>query len=67
MSARTTKMKGQAKEVKGNAKAAAGRATGNDRMKASGRADVSEGKAQSALGGAGLKVKKITKNIVGKR
>jgi len=67
MSARTTKMKGQQKEVKGKVKEAVGRVTGNDRMKASGRADVSAGKAQSAYGAAGHKVKKITKRIVGKR
>ena len=36
-------------------------------MKASGRADVGEGKGQAALGGAGQKVKKLTKKIVGKR
>jgi uncharacterized protein YjbJ (UPF0337 family) len=67
MSAGTMKKKGQAKEVKGNVKEAVGRVTGNDRMKASGRADVSEGKGQAALGDAGQKVKKITKKIVGKR
>ena len=67
MSARTMKAKGQAKEVKGNVKQAVGRVTGNDRMKSSGRADVSEGKGQAALGGAGQKVKKIAKKIVGKR
>ncbi len=61
------KMKGQAKEVKGNVKKAVGRVTGNDRMKASGRVDVSEGKGQAALGGAGQKVKSITKKITGKR
>jgi uncharacterized protein YjbJ (UPF0337 family) len=67
MSAGTMKQKGQAKEVKGKVKEAVGRATGNQRMKASGRADVSEGKAQAALGDAGQKVNKITKKIVGKR
>jgi uncharacterized protein YjbJ (UPF0337 family) len=67
MSAGTMKQKGQAKQVKGKVKEAVGRATGNDRMEASGRADVSEGKGQSALGGAGQRVKKITKKIVGKR
>jgi uncharacterized protein YjbJ (UPF0337 family) len=61
------KKKGQAKEVKGNVKEAIGRVTGNDRMKESGRADVSEGKAQAAVGGAGVKVKKIAKKIAGKR
>lgn len=67
MSARTMKMKGQAHEIEGKAKEAAGRVTGNDRLKASGRADVGEGKGQTALGGAGLKVKKLTKKIAGKR
>jgi uncharacterized protein YjbJ (UPF0337 family) len=61
------KQKGQAKQVKGNVKEAVGRVTGNDRMKASGRTDVSEGKGQATLGSAGQKVKKITKKIVGKR
>lgn len=67
MSARTMKTKGQAKEIKGKVKQAAGRVTGNERMQASGRADVSAGKGQAALGDAGQKVKKITKKIVGKR
>ncbi len=67
MSAGTMKKKGQAKEVKGKAIEAVGRITGNDRMRASGRADVDEGKAQVALGDAGQKVKKFTKKIVGKR
>ncbi len=40
---------------------------GNDRMKTSGHADVSEGKGQSAFGDAGQKVTKITKKLVGKR
>jgi len=67
MSTETTKMKGQEKQVKGKVKQAVGRATGNDRMKASGSADVAKGKAQSALGDASTKVKKITKRITGKR
>lgn len=67
MSVRTTKAKGQAKEVKGHVKQAVGRATGNDRMEASGRADVSVGKGQAAVGKAGQKVKKIAKKITGKR
>lgn len=67
MSARTTKLKGQSKEVKGQVKQAVGRATGNDRMTASGRTDVSLGKGQAAVGNAGQKVKKIAKKIAGKR
>lgn len=66
MSAGTMKKKGQAKQVKGKAKEAVGKVTGNDRMKASGRADVGEGKARAALGGAGVKVKKVGKTIAGK-
>jgi uncharacterized protein YjbJ (UPF0337 family) len=66
MSAGTMKKKGQAKEVKGNVIAAAGKVTGNDKMKASGRADVAEGKAQSAVGGASQKIQKIAKKITGK-
>jgi uncharacterized protein YjbJ (UPF0337 family) len=67
MSVRTTKLKGQEKQVKGKVKEAVGRVTGSERMKSSGRADVSKGKVQSAVGDAGLKVKKITKKVVGKR
>ncbi len=67
MSARTMKTSGQAKAIKGKVKQAVGRVAGNDRMKASGRADVSAGKGQAALGDASQKVKKITKKIVGKR
>jgi uncharacterized protein YjbJ (UPF0337 family) len=67
MAVGTTKMKGQEKEVKGNVKKAVGKVTGNDRMKASGRADVAKGKGQVAIGNAGLKIKKITKAVVGKR
>lgn len=67
MSARTMRTKGQAKEIKGKMKQVVGRVTGNDRMKASGRADVSAGKGQAALGDAGQTVKKIATKIVGKR
>ena len=67
MSAETTKRRGQANEAKGKVIEAAGKVTGNDRMKASGRADVAEGKAQATLGDAGHKVKKLTKKIIGKR
>ncbi len=66
MSAGTMKKKGQVKQVKGKAKEAVGKVTGNDRMKASGRADVGEGKGQAAVGGAGVKVKKVAKIIAGK-
>ena len=67
MSAETMKKKGPAKQVKGNVIAAAGRVTGNDKMKASGRADVAEGKGQAAIGDTGQKLKKVVKDITGKR
>ncbi len=67
MSAGMTKKKGQAEKIKGKAKETIGQVTGNDRMKASGRVDVAEGKARSAVGGAGVKVNKIRKAITGKR
>ncbi len=67
MSAGTMKKKGQAKEIKGKVKEAVGKVTGNDKMKASGRADVTAGKGQAAIGDTGQKIKKIAKNITGKR
>lgn len=66
MSDRTTKLKGQANKVKGSLKETAGRITGNDRMQASGRADMTKGKGQVAVGSAGRKVQKIAKAIIGK-
>jgi uncharacterized protein YjbJ (UPF0337 family) len=59
------KVKGREQQVKGKVKEAAGLVTGNDRMKADGRADVSEGKARAAVGDASQKVKKFAKRIVG--
>ena len=36
-------------------------------MKASGRADIGEGKGEAALGNAGQKIKKVADTITGKR
>jgi uncharacterized protein YjbJ (UPF0337 family) len=43
---------GPAKEVKGVVKEAIGKATGDARLQAEGRADKAEGKVQKAIGGA---------------
>jgi uncharacterized protein YjbJ (UPF0337 family) len=46
------RVEGTAKQVRGKAKIAAGRATGSTRLKAKGYADVVEGKAQKKIGDA---------------
>ena len=43
-------VKGRAKEVKGNIKAAAGKMVGNDKLKVEGRLDKAAGKAQGGYG-----------------
>ena len=42
---------GSAKEVKGALKVAIGKATGDTKLQADGRADRAEGKVQNAIGG----------------
>ena len=42
---------GSAKVVKGRVKAAAGKALGDSKLEAEGRADKAEGKVQNAVGG----------------
>lgn len=42
---------GSAKQVKGSIKVAAGKALGDAKLKAEGRADKVEGKVQNAVGG----------------
>ncbi|MFE2011230.1 CsbD family protein [Streptomyces sp. NPDC059491] len=44
--------KGRMDKVKGKAKEAVGKATGNDRMKAEGKMDQAEGKAKEAVSDA---------------
>jgi len=43
-------VKGAAKKVEGSIKEAAGKATGNDKLKNQGRADKAEGHIRSAVG-----------------
>jgi len=45
------RMKGSMKEAKGNVKEAAGKATGDEKLKREGQADQVEGKVQNTVGG----------------
>lgn len=46
------RIEGTAKQVKGGLKEAAGKLTGDAKLKIEGRADKAEGKIQNAVGGA---------------
>ncbi|HYC96764.1 CsbD family protein [Brevundimonas sp.] len=45
------RVEGAAKNLGGNIKEAAGKVTGDEKLKADGRADQAEGKIQNAVGG----------------
>jgi uncharacterized protein YjbJ (UPF0337 family) len=45
------RVEGSARQAKGNVKEAAGKATGDEKLKAEGRTDRTAGKAQNAVGG----------------
>ncbi|MDP3656912.1 MAG: CsbD family protein [Brevundimonas sp.] len=45
------RVEGAAKNLGGNIKEAAGKLTGDEKLKAEGRADQAEGKVQNAVGG----------------
>lgn len=45
------RVEGAAKNIGGNIKEAAGKVTGDEKLKAEGRADQVEGKVQNAVGG----------------
>ena len=45
------RVEGAAKKLGGNIKEAAGKVTGDEKLKAEGRADQAEGKVQNAVGG----------------
>lgn len=51
-------VKGAAKQVKGNIKEAAGKATGNERLEGEGMVDQAAGKVQKTYGDAKETVKK---------
>ena len=44
------KVEGTAKDIAGNVKEAAGKATGNDRLKVAGKAEQGEGQTQQKIG-----------------
>jgi len=46
------RIEGSAKQAKGAVKVAAGKVTGDEKLKAEGRADKAKGKVQNAVGGA---------------
>jgi len=47
----TNRIAGSAKQAKGAVKAAIGKATGDAKLRADGKADKAEGKVQNAIGG----------------
>ena len=55
------RVKGAAKNLKGKAKEAAGRVTGDTKLKAEGKADQVVGKVQNAVGGAKDKLRETAR------
>ena len=53
--------KGGAKKLRGNVKQAAGKATGDDKLRAEGKIDKAEGKVQQSLGKAKDKLRETLK------
>lgn len=51
------RVEGSFKQVKGKAKEAAGKVTGDAKLKGEGKADQMEGEVQNAVGGAKDKIK----------
>ncbi len=58
-------MGGKADVVKGRIKEAAGALTGNDNLRAEGKADQAVGKAEQAVRKAADTVKKAVKKVIG--
>jgi uncharacterized protein YjbJ (UPF0337 family) len=56
------RMKGSLKEAKGHIKEAAGKVTGDEKLKREGQADQVEGKVQNVVGGVKDAVKDSTKH-----
>jgi uncharacterized protein YjbJ (UPF0337 family) len=55
------RMAGAGKQAKGGLKEAAGKVTGDEKLKAEGKADKAAGKVQNAVGGAKDKVRETLK------
>ncbi len=59
MGSASDKVKGMANEASGNVKQGIGKAVGNDRLRAEGKAQEIKGESQQALGKAKETVKKV--------
>ncbi|MGH1588631.1 CsbD family protein [Methylobacterium phyllosphaerae] len=66
MSSTTDKLKGLANEAVGNVKQAAGKATGNDKLVAEGKAQELKGEAQKTVGDVKDGAKTLADTITGK-
>ncbi len=66
MSSTTDKIKGLANEAVGNVKQAAGKATGNDKLVAEGKAQELKGEAQKTVGDVKDGAKNLADKITGK-
>ncbi|MEE7450239.1 CsbD family protein [Methylobacterium radiotolerans] len=66
MSSTTDKLKGLANEAVGNVKQAAGKATGNDKLVAEGKAQELKGEAQKTVGDVKDGVSHLADKITGK-
>ncbi|MBE7247457.1 MAG: CsbD family protein [Actinomycetospora chiangmaiensis] len=66
MSSTTDKLKGLANEAVGNVKQAAGKATGNDKLVAEGKAQELKGEAQKTVGDVKDGARNLADKITGK-
>lgn len=53
------RIEGAGKQIKGNLKQAAGKITGDEKLKAEGAADKAEGKVQNTVGGLKDKAREV--------
>lgn len=67
MSSTTDKLKGLANEAVGNVKQGVGKATGNDRLVAEGKAQELKGEAQKTVGDVKDGAKTLADKVTGKR
>ena len=67
MSSTTDKIKGLANEAVGNVKQAAGKATGNDKLVAEGKAQELKGEAQQTVGKAKDGARDIADTLTGRK
>ncbi len=67
MSSTTDKLKGLANEAVGNVKQAAGKATGNDKLVAEGKAQELKGEAQKTVGDVKDGAQHLADKVTGKR